>query len=59
VATLVQRHSRFCMLVKVPGKDTATVVTALRTVGLAGSVFMIERLTPVGEDGQTLYDHMR
>ena len=28
VATLVERHSRFCMLVKVPGKDTATVVTA-------------------------------
>jgi IS30 family transposase len=29
VATLVERHSRFCMLVKVPGKDTATVVSAL------------------------------
>jgi len=29
VATLVERHSRFCMRVKVPGKDTATVVTAL------------------------------
>src|SRR6201993_2946291 len=29
VATLVERHSRFCMLVKVPGKDTTTVVTAL------------------------------
>src|SRR5438445_12375783 len=29
VATLVDRHSRFCMLVKVPGKDTATVVAAL------------------------------
>jgi len=29
VATLVERQSRFCMLVKVPGKDTATVVTAL------------------------------
>ena len=28
VATLVERHSRFCMLVKVPGKDTATVVAA-------------------------------
>ena len=34
VATLVERHSRFCMLVKVPGKDTATVVAALsRHVG--------------------------
>jgi len=29
VATLVERHSRFCMLVKVPGRDTATVVAAL------------------------------
>ena len=29
VATLVERRSRFCMLVKVPGKDTATVVAAL------------------------------
>ncbi len=29
VATLVERHSRFCMLVKVPGKDTATVMAAL------------------------------
>ena len=29
VATLVERHSRFCLLVKVPGKDTATVVAAL------------------------------
>ena len=26
---LVERHSRFCMLVKVPGKDTATVVAVL------------------------------
>ncbi|SRR5579883_1776997 len=29
VATLVERRSRFCMLVKVPSKDTATVVAAL------------------------------
>ena len=29
IATLVERHSRFTMLVKVPGKDTATVVAAL------------------------------
>src|SRR5579862_874581 len=29
IATLVERHSRFVMLVKVPGKDTATVVAAL------------------------------
>src|SRR5712691_417456 len=30
VATLVERRSRFTMLVKVPGKDTQTVVGALR-----------------------------
>jgi IS30 family transposase len=29
VATLVERHSRYCMLVKISGKDTATVVAAL------------------------------
>ena len=29
MATLVERQSRFTMLVKVPGKDTASVVTAL------------------------------
>ena len=29
VATLVERHSRFLMLIKVPGKDTAMVVAAL------------------------------
>lgn len=29
IVTLVERHSRFAMLIKVPGKDTATVVSAL------------------------------
>ena len=29
MATLVERHSRFVMLVQVPSKDTATVVAAL------------------------------
>jgi len=29
IATLVERHSRFTMLVKIKGKDTANVVTAL------------------------------
>ena len=29
IATLVERHSRYLMLVKVPGKDTHTVVSAL------------------------------
>jgi len=31
MATLVERQSRFTMLVKVPGKDTVSVVTALCT----------------------------
>ena len=29
IATLVERHSRYLLLVRVPGKDTATVVSAL------------------------------
>jgi len=29
IATLVERHTRFVMLVKVPGKDSASVVSAL------------------------------
>src|SRR5476649_788308 len=29
IATLVERHSRFTLLIKVPSKDTATVVAAL------------------------------
>jgi len=29
IATLVERHTRFAMLIKVEGKDTATVVSAL------------------------------
>jgi IS30 family transposase len=29
IATLVERHSHFTILVKVPSKDTATVVDAL------------------------------
>jgi IS30 family transposase len=29
IATLVERHSRFTMLLKVPSKDTETVVAAL------------------------------
>jgi IS30 family transposase len=40
IATLVERHSRFTMLVKVPSKDTATVVAALsRHVRQTASIF--------------------
>jgi IS30 family transposase len=34
VATLVERHSRFCMLVKVAGKDTATRILFCTTSSL-------------------------
>ena len=60
VATLVERHSRFCMLVKVPGKDTTTVVAALsrhvRT--LPGDVAALADLGPRVGDGpaQKLHD---
>ena len=29
IATLVERHTRFVMLLKIPSRDTATVVGAL------------------------------
>jgi IS30 family transposase len=29
IATLVERHTRFVMLIKVPGKDTSSVISAL------------------------------
>jgi uncharacterized protein (TIGR03435 family) len=35
IATLVERHSRFTMLVKVPSKDTAAVVAALSMADFA------------------------
>jgi len=31
-ATLVERHSRFLMLIKVPGKETEAAVAALRAM---------------------------
>lgn len=42
VATLVERHSRFCMVVKAPGKDSSTVVAALSQHGL-GTISSLER----------------
>ena len=37
IATLVERHSRFAMLVKVPGKDTQAVVRALSRQSFSGT----------------------
>ena len=53
VATLVERHSRFCMLVKVPGKDTTTVVAALsrHVRNSAGDVAALADLGPRVGDG--------
>jgi len=36
IATLVERHSRFAMLIKVPSKDTEAVVAALSRKVLLG-----------------------
>ena len=53
VATLVERQSRFCMLVKVSGKDTATVVAALSRARAAtpGDVAALADLGPRAGDG--------
>jgi hypothetical protein len=51
IATLVERHSRFVMLIKVPSKDTEAVVA-----GLSQHVRQLPTLTDVGSwigDGQT------
>ena len=60
VVTLVERHSRFCMLVKVPGKDTATVVAALsqHVRQLPADVASLADLGPRAGDGpaQNLHD---
>ena len=59
VATLVERHSRFCMLVKVPGKDTATVVAALsQHVATPGDAAALADLGSRAGDGaaQKLHD---
>jgi len=37
IATLVERHTRFVMLLKIPSRDTATVVGALTKI--VGSYF--------------------
>ena len=56
VVTLVERKSRFCVLVKVPGKDAATVVAALMPVPRGptpGGVASLADLGPWTGDGPT------
>jgi len=55
IATLVERHSRFTMLIKVPGKDTTTVVAALSKHVLKTPCHpaALVDLGPGARDGQT------
>jgi IS30 family transposase len=55
IATLVERHSRFVMLIKVPRKDTTTVVAALSKHALKLPANLRRSLTwgPGPRDGQT------
>jgi len=57
IATLVERHSRYVMLVKVTGKDTETVVSALikQSKKLPGELY--KSLT--WDRGKELADHQR
>ncbi|MBI3506092.1 MAG: IS30 family transposase [Proteobacteria bacterium] len=55
VATLVERRSRFTMLVKVPGKDTHSVVGALRR--RVRTLPKELRLTLTWDRGKELADH--
>jgi IS30 family transposase len=57
IATLVERHSRYAMLVKVAGKDTDTVVSALikQSKKLPGELY--KSLT--WDRGKELADHQR
>jgi IS30 family transposase len=61
VATLVERHSRFVMLVKAPGKDTATVVAALsqHVLQLPGGAPSLADLGWRSGDGPTQKLHHR
>ena len=57
VATLVERRSRFTMLVKVPGKDTASVVTALSQQ--IGTLPVALRRSLTWDRGMELAQHKR
>jgi len=57
VATLVERHSRYVMLVKVPNKETATVITALIKHAKKLPKELYKSLT--WDRGKELADHKR
>ena len=57
IATLVERHSRYVMLVKVPGKDTLTVVNALIKHSKKLPTELYKSLT--WDRGKELADHKR
>lgn len=57
IATLVERHSRYVMLVQVPGKDTISVVNALATHVRALPDTMMKTLT--WDRGTELAEHRR
>ena len=57
IATLVERHTRYVMLVKVPGKDTETVVSALVAQARRLPTELYKSLT--WDRGKELADHRR
>jgi IS30 family transposase len=57
IATLVERHTRYVMLVKVPGKDTETVVSALIAQARKLPTELYKSLT--WDRGKELADHRR
>jgi IS30 family transposase len=57
IATLVERHSRYVMLAKVPGKDTKSVVTALIKQSQKLPRELYQSLT--WDRGKELADHKR
>jgi IS30 family transposase len=57
IATLVERHTRFAMLVKVPGKDTESVVAALAKHVLKLPLALRRSLT--WDRGHEMADHKK
>ena len=57
IATLVERHTRYCMLVRVDGKDTATVVDALIRQAQKLPRELYQSLT--WDRGKEMADHQR